>query len=261
MKRVFYGDSRSFYRGEPRETDVASGISPPLFPPPPPSARVSRAPRRKSLSSGFRGRACASFLPAFFLRSSTFDPLMRLIRNFISRKKPCLWGSATCVRVCVYIYVKLPCTVIFPLLRDTFPRGARCFRRTTGGWCVSLLPAMKIYLLWGESFDFVVFDTRFLIVPSIWRDKFSRLVAKLILQLACRIFIVYLDERFSFLVLELWFFFTKNSEKNIQFLFVALHCILGLEMGLLKEWEKFEKKFERMLSMNRSLLTLWRKRL
>ena len=84
----------------------------------------------------------------------------------------------------------------------------------------------------------MVFDTRFLIVPSIWRDKFSRLVAKLILQLACRIFIVYLDERFSFLVLELWFFFTKNSEKNIQFLFVALHCILGLEIGLLKECEK-----------------------
>lgn len=51
-------------------------------------------------------------------------------------------------------------------------------------------------------------------------------------------FIVRLDERFSFLVLELWFFFTKNSEKNIQFLFVALHCILGLEMGLLKECEK-----------------------
>lgn len=65
---------------------------------------LCRRKHRRKISSGSRGRACASSSVSPFL----FAPLMRLIRNFISRKKPCLWGSAS-------YNIKLPCTVIFPL--------------------------------------------------------------------------------------------------------------------------------------------------
>lgn len=65
---------------------------------------LCRRKHRRKISSGSRGRACAS--SSVF--PSLFAPLMRLIRNFISRKKPCLWGSAS-------YNIKLPCTVIFPL--------------------------------------------------------------------------------------------------------------------------------------------------
>lgn len=168
MKRVFYGIvGRSFYRGEPRETDVASGTPfLPSLPPLHPFACV--ACTDENLSRVVFAVALAR--PSRFFRPSTFDPLMRLIRNFISRKKPCLWGSASCLCVCVYIYIKLPCTVIFPLLRDTFPRGARAFRRT-GGWCLSFRWWRWKFIFAGESFDF---DPRFSSFHSIWREKFSR---------------------------------------------------------------------------------------
>lgn len=134
---------RSFYRGEPRETDVASGT---LLPPSSTRSRVACTDENL-----FRVVfAVALARPSRFFRPSTFDPLMRLIRNFISRKKPCLWGSATCVRV--YIH---QITLIFPLLRDTW---RACFRRT--GRCLSppgdgnlFSSPVKVSISWSSTRD------------------------------------------------------------------------------------------------------------
>lgn len=100
---------------------------------------LCRRKHRRKISSGSRGRACASSSVFPFL----FAPLMRLIRNFISRKKPCLWGSAS-------YNIKLPCTVIFPLFATLLyvctcieVRVLRMAARMVGSYV--LLPPVQIY--------------------------------------------------------------------------------------------------------------------
>lgn len=149
MRRVFYGMvGRSFYRGEPRETDVASGT---LLPPPSTRSRVACTDENL-----FRVVfAVALARPSRFFRPSTFDPLMRLIRNFISRKKPCLWGSATCVRV--YIH-QITLYRDFPTFTPHFSTWRACFRRT--GRCLSppgdgnlFSSPVKVSISWSSTRD------------------------------------------------------------------------------------------------------------
>lgn len=144
--------------------------------------------------------------------------LMRLIRNFISRKKPCLWGSAASrVSTYIYIYIELPCAVIFPL----FHVARACFRRTSLWRLCNCAVAMKIYFRWKFG------DPRF---SSFHRsgEKNSRFSWPLIFSSN----FVALDFIYFYFACESWFLFFLRCEKSWG------NFEVGINLRLMKECER-----------------------
>lgn len=119
----------------------------------------------------------------------------------------------------VYIYIKLPCTVIFPLLRDTW---RACFRRT--GRCLSppgdgnlFSSPVKVSISWSSTRDsHRSIDLERKILANCGELIFNSRAELFILHLDWKIFFFIFSSRVNRGFFSFFFFFLR-CEKNISF--------------------------------------------